>query len=144
MADESDDLEYLVALFKQEYATLHRFLARRTSEPKRVGDVLQNAVVSASSCTARPRTREFALYVVRIVLNSLGSRYGAERTEDLGAGDLDAVLADNRKLFTSTVVSVAVLEQVTNSFPSSTSRNRQASIPCWRSKRELRFVRRRD
>lgn len=122
MADESDDLEYLVALFKQEYATLHGFLARKTSEPDLVGDVLQNAVLSVRSCTATPRSSEFALYAVRIVLSSLSGRHGAERTENLGAVDLDAVLADGRKLFASTDVSVAVLEQVINSFPISIHR----------------------
>ena len=122
MADESDDLEYLVALFKQEYATLHGFLARKTSEPGLVGRVLQNAVVGVRYCTATPRSSEFALYVVRIVLSSLSGRHEPERTEDLGAVDLDAVLGDSRELRTSTDVSVAVLEQVTNSFPSSIHR----------------------
>lgn len=122
MADESEDLDYLLALFKQEYATLQDFLARKTRDPERVGDVLQNAVVSVRPGAATPSSSEFAVYVVRIVLTSLGGRHGAERTEGLGAVDLDAVLAESRELFTSTDVSVAVLEQVTNSFPSSIHR----------------------
>lgn len=122
MAEESDDLEYLVALFKQEYATLHGFLASKTREANLVGRVLQNAVVSVRSCTATPRSSEFALYVVRIVLSSLGGRRGAERTEGPGVVDLDAVLADSRELLTFTDVSAPVLEQVTNSFPSSIHR----------------------
>lgn len=122
MADESDDLEYLAALFKQEYATLHGFLASKTSEPGLVGRLLQNAVVSVRSRTVPPRSREFALCVVRIVLISLGRRHRAERIEGLGAIDLDVVIADSRELFTSTDVSVAVLEQVTNSFPNSIHR----------------------
>lgn len=122
MADESDDLEYLVALFKQEYATLQGFLAHKTSEPGLVGRVLQNAVVGVHYCTATPRSSEFALYVVRSVMSSLGGRHEAECTKDLDAVGLDAALADSRELCTSTDVSAAVLEQVTNSFPSSEHR----------------------
>lgn len=124
MANDIDDFGYLTGLFEREYASLHHLLAHRIGDSEVAADLLHNAIVSSQKHTSAPEpsSGEFAVYVVRIALNTLGSRYEAQSTKDLGVWDLNVVLEDIRKLLSTTDVPASVSEQVINSFPSSAHR----------------------